>query len=89
MPRSSIPVEVLIAQLHDSDWTTRCDAARLLGSSGDPRAAALTLPWCGEERALESLIPLLQDPDATVRIAATWAANALQKVIFYRKQSGQ
>lgn len=65
MPRSSIPIEVLIAQLHDSDWTTRCDAARLLGSSGDPRA-------------VDALLPDLYDSDWRVRRNAAQALGALR-----------
>jgi HEAT repeat protein len=51
-------------------------------------AAALTLPWYGEERALESLGQLKKDPDETVSNAATWAYNSLQKTIEQRKQLG-
>jgi len=51
-------------------------------------AAALTLPWYGDERSLEPLKQSLQDKDETTRIAATWAVNALQKAVSYRKQSG-
>jgi HEAT repeat protein len=51
-------------------------------------AAALSLPWYGDERALEPLQPLTCDPDQIVRMAATWSRNALQKVISYRNHSG-
>jgi HEAT repeats len=51
-------------------------------------AAALTLPWYGEERSIEPLNHLLHDPHETVRTAGTWAVSTLQKVILYRKQSG-
>jgi hypothetical protein len=51
-------------------------------------AASMSLPWYGEERSLERLMPLARDPDETVRIAATWAGNALRKVVSYRNQFG-
>jgi HEAT repeat protein len=51
-------------------------------------AAALTLPWYGDKRALEPVQRLLQDSDETVRISATWAVNALQKTISYRDRFG-
>jgi HEAT repeat protein len=51
-------------------------------------AAALSLPWYGQERSLEPLMPLRQDPDESVRLAATWAGNALRKVLSYRNQFG-
>ena len=51
-------------------------------------ASALSLPWYGEQQALEPLHQLRQDPEKTVQKAATWAASALQKVISYRNQFG-
>jgi hypothetical protein len=51
-------------------------------------AAALTLPWYSKEEALVALEQATHDPDELVRKAATWAFQALQKVILYRKQSG-
>lgn len=65
MPKSNIPVDTLIQQLHGSDWTARCDAARLLGQSGDPRA-------------VDALLPDLQDPDWRVRRNAAQALGALR-----------
>src|SRR5215216_4601887 len=65
MPKSDIPVESLIEQLHSADWTARCDAARLLGQSRDPRA-------------LEALLPDLKDPDWRVRRNAAQALGALR-----------
>lgn len=65
MPKSDIPVEVLIEQLHSSDWTARCDAARLLGQSGDPRA-------------VDALLPDLKDADWRVRRNAAQALGALR-----------
>ena len=64
--------------------------ARLLelldsGSNLTRAAAALTLPWYGDERGIEPLKQSTQDSDATVRTAARWAGNALQKAISYRK----
>jgi HEAT repeat protein len=50
MPKVNIPLEILIQQLHSSDWTARCDAARLLGQSRDPAA-------------VDALLPDLNDPD--------------------------
>jgi HEAT repeat protein len=96
MSKLVVPIEVLIQPLHRQDWTARCDAARPLGQSSDPRAVDALLPdlndpdWRvnGEERSLEPLNQLLHDSDPTARSAGMWAANALRKVIFYRKQSG-
>lgn len=65
MPKSAIPVEILIQQLHSTDWTTRCDAARLLGQSGDPRA-------------VDALLPDLKDLDWRVRRNAAQALGALR-----------
>ena len=65
MPNETIPFETLAADLHGSDWTKRCDAARLLGQSKDPRAVAL-------------LIPDLKDPDWKVRRNAAQALGALK-----------
>lgn len=65
MPRSDLPVKVLIQQLHSSDWTGRCDAARLLGQSRDPRA-------------VDALLPDLDDPDWRVRRNAAQALGVLR-----------
>jgi HEAT repeat protein len=65
MPKSDIPVDVLTEQLHGSDWTARCDAARLLGQSGDARA-------------VDALLPDLQDADWRVRRNAAQALGALR-----------
>ena len=65
MPRSDIPVELLIEQLHGNDWMARCDAARLLGQSRDPRA-------------VQALLPDLNDPDWRVRRNAAQALGALR-----------
>lgn len=65
MPESDIPVEVLIEQLHGPDWTARCDAARLLGQSRDPRA-------------VDALLPDLNDSDWRVRRNAAQALGALR-----------
>jgi HEAT repeat protein len=51
-------------------------------------AAALSLPWYGEERSLEPLKQLLHDPDENVQKPATWAVNTLQKIISYRNYFG-
>ena len=65
MPKTDIPVETLIEQLHTDDWTARCDAARLLGQSRDPRA-------------VEALLPDLNDSDWRVRRNAAQALGALR-----------
>jgi HEAT repeat protein len=65
MPKSDIPVETLMEQLHSPDWTTRCDAARLLGQSHDPRA-------------VDALLPDLKDSDWRVRRNAAQALGALR-----------
>jgi HEAT repeat protein len=65
MPKTDIPVETLIEQLHGSDWTARCDAARLLGQSRDPRA-------------VDALLPDLNDSDWRVRRNAAQALGALR-----------
>jgi HEAT repeat protein len=65
MSKVNIPVDELIRQLHGSDWTARCDAARLLGQSGDPRA-------------VDALLPDLKDSDWRVRRNAAQALGALR-----------
>lgn len=65
MPKIDIPFETLIADLHGSDWTKRCDAARLLGQSRDPRA-------------VDALLPDLQDEDWKVRRNAVQALGTLK-----------
>src|SRR5688572_22290520 len=65
MSRSDIPLETLIQQLHNSDWTARCDAARLLGQSRDPRA-------------VDALLPDLNDSDWRVRRNAAQALGAVR-----------
>jgi len=65
MPKTDIPVETLIEQLHGEDWTARCDAARLLGQSRDPRA-------------VDALLPDLNDSDWRVRRNAAQALGALR-----------
>jgi len=65
MPKVEIPFETLAADLHGSDWTKRCDAARLLGQSKDPRAVDL-------------LLPDLKDSNWKVRRNAAQALGALR-----------
>jgi HEAT repeat protein len=65
MPTSELSVDVLIQQLHSEDWMARCDAARLLGQSGDPRA-------------VDALLPDLNDPDWRIRRNAAQALGALR-----------
>lgn len=65
MPKTDIPVETLIEQLHGEDWIARCDAARLLGQSRDPRA-------------VDALLPDLNDSDWRVRRNAAQALGTLR-----------
>jgi HEAT repeat protein len=65
MPKTDIPIDTLIRQLHGQDWAARCDAARLLGQSRDPRA-------------VEALLPDLQDSDWRVRRNTAQALGALR-----------
>ena len=66
MPTQPLPpIEVLIEQLHGPDWTARCNAARLLGQSRDPRA-------------VDALLPDLEDSDWRVRRNAAQALGALR-----------
>lgn len=65
MPKTNIPIETLMTDLHGADWQKRCDAARLLGQSRDPRA-------------VDALLPDLQDEDWRVRRNAVQALGALK-----------
>jgi HEAT repeat protein len=65
MAKSTIPVETLIQQLHGSGWTTPCDAARLLGQSGN-------------RLAVEALLDLLQDRRRTVCRRAIMALGGIK-----------
>jgi HEAT repeat protein len=65
LPKVDIPIEALISDLHGTDWQKRCDAARLLGQSRDPRA-------------VDALLPDLQDKDWRVRRNAAQALGALK-----------
>ena len=65
MTKADIPFETLVSDLHGSDWIKRCDAARMLGQSRDPRA-------------VEVLLPDLQDSDWRVRRNAAQALGALK-----------
>lgn len=65
MPKTNIPIETLITNLHGTYWQKRCDAARLLGQSRDPRA-------------VDALLPDLQDEDWRVRRNAVQALGALK-----------
>jgi HEAT repeat protein len=65
MPKTEIPIETLIEQLHSDDWVARCDAARLLGQSRDPRA-------------VDALLPDLNDSDWRVRRNAAQALGVLR-----------
>jgi len=65
MPKTNIPIETLITDLHGANWQKRCDAARLLGQSRDPRA-------------VDALLPNLQDEDWRVRRNAVQALGTLK-----------
>ena len=65
MPAEKIPFETLLTDLHGSDWQRRCDAARELGKSRDPRA-------------VDALLPDLDDPNWKVRRNAVQALGALK-----------
>jgi HEAT repeat protein len=65
MPKVDIPIETLISDLHGTDWQKRCDAARSLGQSRDPRA-------------VDALLPDLQDKDWRVRRNAAQALGTLK-----------
>lgn len=65
MPKEQIPFETLLTNLHSADWATRCEAARLLGQSRDPRA-------------VDALLPDLADADWRVRRNAAQALGALR-----------
>jgi len=65
MPKADVLIETLIEKLHGEDWTARCDAARLLGQSRDPRA-------------VDALLPDLNDSDWRVRRNAAQALGALR-----------
>ena len=65
MPKAEIPFETLVADLHGPDWTKRCDAARTLGQSKDPRA-------------VDVLLPDLKDSNWKVRRNAAQALGALK-----------
>lgn len=65
MPKIEMPFDSLAADLHGQDWVKRCDAARMLGQSRDPRAVDL-------------LLPDLKDPDWRVRRNAAQALGALK-----------
>jgi HEAT repeat protein len=51
-------------------------------------AAALSLPWYSDEGSLNVLQQATRDSDELVHRTATWALQALRKVILYRGQAG-
>ena len=79
---------VMFADARDAKQDRVTRLIELLKSDSNLKrsAAALTLPWYGAETSLEPLQQLLQDEDETARTAATWAVNALQKAVSYRKR---
>jgi HEAT repeat protein len=61
----------------------------LLKQLADPNplvriAAAVSLPWYGDARALAPLRSLISDPDENVRLAGAWAAASLEKFLAAR-----
>ena len=83
-------VGVMFADARDAkqDRVKRLIELLASGAALTRAAAALTLPWYGEKHSLEPLSRLAHDPDETVRRAAAWAKNALEKVISYRNHFG-
>jgi hypothetical protein len=83
-------VGVMFADARDARQDRVKRLVELLGSDHalTRAAAALTLPWYGDERSLAPLSQLARDPDETVRQAATWAEGVLQKAISYRNHFG-
>jgi HEAT repeat protein len=51
-------------------------------------AAALSIPWYGNEAALKPMKKSTQDPDEIVRTAAVWALDALRATLEHRKGTG-
>jgi HEAT repeat protein len=76
--RSAAPqqVDMLITWLSDASVLTRV-------------AAAVSLPWYSDARALEPLRIAEHDPDPGVQTAAAWAAGTLEKLLIYRQQRGR
>jgi hypothetical protein len=83
-------VGVMFADARDARQDRVKRLVELLGSDLTlaRAAAALTLPWYGDEKSLAPLSRLVCDPDKTVRRAAVWAEDALQKAISYRNCFG-
>lgn len=90
MEETAWKVGVMFADARDAKQDRAKRLLELLGSGTAlaRAAAALTLPWYGEERALPPLAQLTHDTDQTVQRAAVWARSALQKSIAYRNQFG-
>lgn len=70
--KTSTLVDVLLEWLESADPITRS-------------AAAVSLPWYADGRALDSLSRAMQDQDAQVRVAAIWAYSALATLLSYRE----
>ena len=82
---------VMFADARDAQQDRVKRLLELLASGGTAltrAAAALSLPWYGEEQALGPLSELSHDSDEMVKLAATWARNALQKFLSYRNHFG-
>jgi HEAT repeat protein len=78
---------VMFADARDAQQDRVTRLVELLKSESNltRAASALTLPWYGDERAINPLEAATQDTDEIVRRAAKWALQALQKT---RRQSG-
>jgi HEAT repeat protein len=81
---------VMFADARDASQDRVSRLMKLLASENalTRSAAALTLPWYGDERSLEALKQLAVDTDEKVQTAAVWAIHSLQKIVLYRRQSG-
>lgn len=81
---------VMFADARDASQDRVTRLMQLLASENvlTRSAAALTLPWYGDERSLEPLKRLENDENESVRTAAIWAIHSLQKIVLYRRQSG-
>lgn len=68
-------VDTLIGWLRADDPVTRA-------------AAAVSLPWYTDPRAIEPLHKAMSDRDQNVRIAAMWGGDSLETTLRYRRQLG-
>jgi HEAT repeat protein len=71
-----------LAKVHERDFNGV--SAHLNSDDAVARmAAALSLMWLRDARAMDELKPLLKDDDADVRHAASWSRRALEEVLSY------